>query len=113
MELASGVKITSSLQKGLDTVFGYLPNIIGFLVIVLIGYIIAKVVKAVVNKALQKLKVDDHLTNSHAGGFVEKVSPGGRPSKIVGGVAFWLIFLFALSAAIGALKIPAVTSFMH
>ena len=73
---------------------------------------LAKVVKAVVNKALQKLKVDDHLTNSHAGGFVEKVSPGGRPSRIVGGVAFWLIFLFALSAAIGALKIPAVTSFM-
>jgi len=113
MQLASGVKITSSLQKGLDTVFGYLPNIVGFLVILLIGYIIAKVVKAVVNKALQKLNVDEHLTNSHAGGFVERVSPGGRPSKIVGGVAFWLIFLYALSAAIGALKIPAVTSFMN
>jgi hypothetical protein len=113
MQLASGVHITSSLQKGLDTVFGYLPNIIGFLVILLIGYVIAKVVKAVVNKALQKLNVDEHLTNSHAGGFVERVSPGGRPSKIVGGVAFWLIFLYALSAAIGALKIPAVTSFMN
>src|SRR5947209_16483583 len=113
MHLASGVNVTSSLQRGLDTVFGYVPNIIGFLVILLIGYIIAKVVKAVVNKALQKLNVDDHLTNSHAGGFVERVSPGGRPSKIVGGVAFWLIFLYALSAAIGALKIPAVTSFMN
>ena len=113
MALASGVHITSSVQKGLDTVFGYLPNIIGFLVILLVGYVIAKIVKAVVNKASQKLRVDEHLTNSHAGGFVERVSPGGRPSKIVGGVAFWLIFLYALSAAIGALKIPAVTSFMN
>lgn len=113
MQLASGVHITSSVQKGLDTVFGYLPNIVGFLVILLVGYIIAKVVKAVVNKALQKMRVDEHLTNSHAGGFVERVSPGGRPSKIVGGVAFWLIFLYAASAAIGALKIPAVTSFMN
>jgi hypothetical protein len=110
---ASSVHIGNSIQKGLDNVFGYLPNIIGFLVILLVGYIIAKVVKAVVNKALQKLKVDDHLTNSHAGGFVERVSPGGRPSRFVGGIAFWLIFLYALTAAIGALKIPAVTSFIN
>jgi hypothetical protein len=110
---ASSVHIGNSLQKGLDNVFGYLPNIVGFLVILLVGYVIAKIVKAVVNKALKKLKVDDALTNSHAGGFVEKVSPGGRPSRLVGGVAFWLIFLYALTAAIGALKIPAVTSFIN
>jgi hypothetical protein len=110
---ASSVHIGDSLQKGLDNVFGYIPNIVGFLVILLIGYIIARIVKGVVNKALQKLKVDDHLTNSHAGGFVEKVSPGGRPSRFVGGLAFWLIFLYALTAAIGALKIPAVTSFIN
>ena len=110
---ASSVHITSSIQKSLDSVFGYLPNIVGFLVILLIGYIIAKIVKAVVNKALARLKIDDALTNSHAGGFVEKVSPGGRPSRLVGGVAFWLIFLYALTAAIGALKIPAVTSFIN
>ena len=29
------------------------------------------------------------------------------------GVAFWLVFLDALTAAIGALKIPAVTSFIN
>ena len=88
---ASSVHIGNSLQKALDNVFGYLPNIVGFLVILLLGYLIAKIVKAVVNKALARLKVDAALTNSHAGGFVEKVSPGGRPSRLVGGVAFWVI----------------------
>src|SRR5947209_12970924 len=110
---ASGVNVTSSLQRALDSVLGFVPNIVCFLVILAIGYIIARIVKAVVNKALTKLNVDDHLTRSHAGNFVEKVSPGGRPSRLVGGVAFWLVFLFALTAAIGALKIPAVTSFMN
>ncbi len=110
--LASGVDITGSLQKALDNVFGFLPNLLGFLVILAIGYLVARIVKAVVNKALQRLHVDEHLTSSHAGNFVERVSPGGRPSRLVGGVVFWLIFLYALSAAIGALKIPAVTSFM-
>lgn len=112
MSVEAGVNITGSVQRALDNVFGFLPNLLGFLVILAIGYIIAKIVKAVVNKALQRLRLDEHLTSSHAGNFVEKVSPGGRPSRLVGGVVFWLIFLYALSAAIGALKIPAVTSFM-
>jgi hypothetical protein len=113
MAVEASVKFSDSLQKGVDNVFGYLPNILGFLVILVVGYVVAKIVKAIVNKALKALKVDDALTNSHAGGFVEKVSPGGRPSRIVGGVAFWVIFLFAFTAAVGALKIPAVTTFVN
>ena len=109
----ASVDVGNSLQKGLDNVIGFVPNLIGFLVILAIGYIVARIVKGVVNKALQKLGVDDQLTSSHAGGFVEKVTPGGKPSRLVGGLAFWLIFLYALSAAIGALKIPAVTTFMN
>src|SRR4051794_11576502 len=113
MAPTASVDLGNSVQKTADTVAAYLPNIIGFLVILLIGYIIAKVVKAIVNKALQTFKVDERLTSTHAGGFVERVSPGGKPSRIVGGVAFWMIFLFALTAAIGALKIPAVTAYMN
>jgi len=44
---------------------------------------------------------------------VERVSPDASPANLIGAVVFWLIFLFVLSAAIGALKIPAVTAFMN
>ena len=108
----ASVDVGNSVQRALDNVFGFLPNLIGFLVILAVGYVIARIVKGIVNRAAGKLKIDDQLTSSHAGGFVEKVTPGGKPSRLIGGVAFWLIFLYALSAAIGALKIPAVTSFM-
>jgi hypothetical protein len=40
------------------------------------------------------------------------VSPGARPSRLVGVVAFWFIFIYAIAAAVGALKIPALTNFM-
>jgi len=107
------LKIGDSAQQGFNSFFSYLPNILGFLIILVVGYIIARVVKGIVNKALQHFKVDESLKNSSAGGFVEKVSPGGKPSLIVGGAAFWIIFLFVLTAAIGALKIPSVTTFMN
>jgi hypothetical protein len=40
------------------------------------------------------------------------VSPGAHPSRLIGVVAFWFIFIYAIAAAIGALKIPALTNFM-
>jgi hypothetical protein len=113
MPHASSVHVGQSVQTFLDNIFGYLPNIIGFLVIIAIGYVIARLVKAVLVRVLGKLKVDDALTSSKAGGFVEKISPGGRPSRIVGGVAFWLIFIYAIVAGIGALQIPSVTAFAN
>src|SRR3712207_6546641 len=108
----AAVDIGDSLQTALDSFFGFLPNLLGFLVILLVGYIVAKVVKGVLSKALEKLKVDATLHRSDAGRYVEKVSPGARPSRLIGSVAFWFIFLFAVSAAISALKIPALSAFI-
>ena len=108
----AAVKIGDSLQQGLDSFFGFIPNILGFLVILLIGWIIAKAVRTIVNTALDKVGVDEKLHESPAGSYVERVSPGAKPSHLIGAVAYWFIFLFAISAAIGALKIPALSQFI-
>ena len=107
------IEIVNSLQKGLDGLVGFLPNLLGFLVILIVGYFIAKAVKAIVRKALEKVGIDRALHDSQAGQYVERVSPNASPANLIGAVVFWLIFLFVLSAAIGALKIPAVTAFMN
>jgi small-conductance mechanosensitive channel len=107
------MKIKSSFQDALDSLIGFLPNLLGFLILLLVGFIVAKVVAAVVRTALQKLEVDDHLHNSDANTYVERVLPGASPSKRIGRVVFWLVFVFFLTSAIGALKIPAVTTFMN
>ncbi len=108
----AAVKIGDSLQQGLDAFFAFIPNLLGFLVILLIGWIIAKAVRTVVNKALDRVGVDRALHESSAGQYVERISPGAKPSHLIGATAYWFIFLFALSAAIGALKIPALTTFI-
>jgi len=109
----ASIEISKSAQQGLDGLLGFVPNLIGFLVILIVGYFVAKVVKGIARKGLEKLGLDRALHDSQAGEYVEKVSPGAKPSNLVGAVVFWLIFLFVLSAAIGALKIPAVTAFMN
>jgi Mechanosensitive ion channel, conserved TM helix len=108
----AAVQIAQSLQRGLDSVIGFIPNLIAFLVILLIGYVIARLVRAIVAKLLEKVGLDRALSGSPAGTYVERASPGARPSRLVAVVTFWFIFIYAIAAAVGALKIPALTNFM-
>src|SRR3954467_12432318 len=112
MAVLSAVKVGDSLQQALDSFFGFLPNLLGFLVILVIGYIVARVVKGILTKLLQKVGLDKALHSGQTGQYVEKVSPGASPSKLVGSIAFWFLFLGAVSLAVSALKIPALTTFV-
>jgi Conserved TM helix len=108
----AAVHIAESLQRGLDSLIAFIPNLVGCLIILFIGYVIARLVKAGLTKLLEAIGLDRALSGSPAGPYVERVSPGARPSRLVGLVAFWFIFIYAIAAAIGTLKIPALTNFM-
>ncbi len=111
--MLASVEVASSLQKALNGLLGFIPNLIGFFVILIVGYFIARLVKGVLTKLLEKAGVDKALHSGPAGPHVERISPDASPAALIAGVAFWFIFLFVLTAAIGALKIPAVTVFMN
>lgn len=105
--------IATSFENALDSVVGFLPNLLGCLLLLLVGFIVARVVSSVIAKALDRLGLDQHLHESDANQYVEKVLPGASPTKGISRVVFWLIFVFFITSAIGALGIPAVTTFMN
>jgi hypothetical protein len=104
--------VRDSLANGLTTVVEFLPKLVGFLIILLIGYIVARAVKGVVTKLLQKVGLDKALHSGQTGHYVERVSPGASPSKLIGTIAFWFIFLAAISIAVSATGVPALTQFL-
>lgn len=109
----AAIKISDSLQQGIDAFFAFLPNLVAFLVILVIGYFVAKLLKGVARKGLEKLGLDRALKESDAGQYVERISSDASPSNGISRVVFWIAFAFVLTTAIGALKIPAVTAFMN
>ena len=104
--------IGDSFQRTTDKFFDFLPNLLGFLIILLIGYVIAKVVAGVVGKLLEKLNIDQHLRDSSSHRYVEAALPGASPAGVIARVVFWLIFILAITTAVAALGIPAATGFM-
>jgi len=109
----AGFNILASLQSAFTTFVNYLPQLLGAIVVLLVGYIIAKILDKVITKLLRRAKLDDRLTAGSGGRWVQGVSPGGSPARLVGGVVFWVIMLFVISSAIGTLNIPALTGFMN
>jgi hypothetical protein len=105
--------IGESFNRAWEGFFGFLPNLLGFLVILLVGYVVAKLVATAVQKVLEKMGLDAKLHESDANRYVEKVMSGAKPSRGIARVVFWLIFAFFLFSAIGALGIPALTLFMN
>ena len=105
--------IGNSLQNALDGLIGFLPNLLAFVVILIIGYIVAKVVKALTAKLLDKVGVDRMLSESEGGRFVDRMSPGASPSHWIAGLLFWFVLAFFIVAAIGALRLDALTGFMN
>jgi MFS family permease len=104
--------IGDSFQKTTDKFFDFLPNLLGFLLILLIGYVVARLVATAVRKVLESANVDRRLHESSASRFVESISPKASPTNGVARVVFWLIVIFFITVAIGALGIPAATGFM-
>jgi Conserved TM helix len=108
----AAVEVGDSVQTALDSFFGFLPKLLGFLVVLAIGWIVAKVVKTVVTKALQKVGLDRALHSGSTGRYVDRVAPDTSPSRLIGSLAFWFIFLGALAIAVSQLGIAALDNFV-
>ncbi len=108
----AAVDIGASLQQALDSFFAFIPRLIGFLIVLAIGYIVARVVKTVLVKLLEKVGLDKAMHSGSVGQYVNKAAPDFSPSKLIGAIAFWFIFLGAISIAVSQLGIPALNTFV-
>jgi hypothetical protein len=102
--------IGDSVNRGFDTFFEWLPSLIGALVILVIGYIVAKVVGNLVMRVLRRAGLDRELSDGRTGTWVQKVTES--PSRLLGAIVFWAILLGTFSLAATALGIDALTAFI-
>lgn len=109
----SGFNVLQSMQSAFTHFVNFLPQLLGAIAVLVVGYIIAKVLNKIIVKLLQKVKLDQRLDANQGGRYAKKISPDGKPSRLVAGVVFWVIMLVVISSAISTLNVPALTGFMN
>lgn len=94
-------------------IVGSFPSILGALLILLIGVVIAKAAEQAVVKLLRYLKLDKisdqiQLTSTLArGGFKQKLS------EIIGALTYWVIMLAFITAGLNALNLPVAAELVQ
>jgi hypothetical protein len=102
--------VGDSVQRGFDEFAEWVPNFVGFLAILIVGYFVAKIVGSLVRRLLERVGLDRALHSGTAGSFISRVTRS--PSHLLGRITFWLIFIGAISIAVDVLGIAALEDFV-
>jgi Conserved TM helix len=98
--------IENFVKQTSGTVGAYLPSLLGGIVTLFIGWIVASIVSSVVRNLLKRTDLDNRLANMATGGAATRSNM--NTEKLFGDIVFWLIFLFAVLAFLNALNLTVV-----
>jgi hypothetical protein len=102
--------IGNSLNDALAVMLLTLPRIISFVLILIIGWIIASLVAKAVEAILRAVKFNDIAQRAGLTGFAQNMGMNTDPAKVLTEIVKWFIRLLALVVAFDALGLPAVSS---
>jgi hypothetical protein len=110
---AWGAALTTSLATALSLFLGAIPRIIGFLVIIIIGWLISGALAAGVAALLRAVKFNVLAQNSGIQGFINNMGLRTDASGLLANIVKWFVRLIVLVVAFDALGLPAVSQVLQ
>jgi hypothetical protein len=108
-----GAAIITSFTVALNLVFAFIPKLVGFLVILLIGWIVGTAVSKAVVFLLKKVGFDRFANRVGLARFEQRMGLTLDPAVILGKVVYWFVFLIFLVPAVNALGLTAVSNILN
>ena len=108
-----GQALMASLAGALAMFFGAIPKILGFIVILVAGWIIAALIEKAIIALLRAVNFNGLAERAGFADFVRKSGTGTDASGLIGGIGKWFVRLIALVVAFDALGLPAVSDVLR
>jgi hypothetical protein len=93
-------------------IWGYVPTLVGAIVILAVGWLIAKLIEALVVKVLKSARLD---AASDSAGITNVLAQGDikmTASELIGGLIYWLIVLVVIVTALNALNLTVAADLL-
>jgi hypothetical protein len=99
------------LQSSFSEVFGELvPALLGALIILFAGYLLAKVLERVVDRFLKRIGLNQMLVRGGVMQAVERSGSHVNPTRVVSTLVFWLVMFAVILVAANALGLESLAS---
>ena len=108
-----GSTFVASFRDAFAMILGAIPRILGFIVIVAIGWFVSSLLARGVNGVLRAIRFDELMQRSGIADFMNKMGTGTDAAGIVASVVKWIVRVVVLLVAFDVLGLPAVSDVMR
>jgi MFS family permease len=108
-----GQALVTSVAAALALLLGAIPKLIGFALILIIGWIIASALAAAVAAILRAVKFNDLAQRAGVSSFVQKMGVRTDAAGFLATLVKWFVRLIVLVTAFDALGLPAVSQVLQ
>jgi len=105
--------VTGAWNAFATKIMVFLPELIGAIIIFVVGLIIAKLVKMGIVKLLKLVRFDSAADKTGVKGFLDKGNIVKTPSEIIGSLVYWFVMILVLIASMDALGLPIVSDILN
>ncbi len=107
------VILVQPIQSLLTQVMGFLPNFLGALLILLVGWVIAKTIERVVGNVLKAIQLDKLADRLQLSDVLAKGGIKRKLSEVVSAIIYWLVILAIVIAALNALQLTIAAQLLE
>jgi hypothetical protein len=105
--------VTASLQTLWSGFIGFLPNLLGAIIVFIIGWLIALALGKLTAQIIRALRIDQILEKMGFKRSLERANLKLDSGRFVGELVKWFFIIVFLMAATDILKMPQVTEFLR
>jgi hypothetical protein len=109
----TGDAFRASLAGALNTFLSAIPRIIGFAVVLIVGWIISSLLARGVEALLHAVRFNDLARRSGFADFVQKMGVKDDSAGVIASIVKWFVRLITLVVAFDTLGLPAVSSVLQ
>ncbi len=107
-----GTSIITSFTNAITLVFAFIPKLLGFLIILLIGWFIARALESGVTWLLRKVGFDTMANRIGLTRLQQQMNLKMDAASLLGKIVFWFVFLIFLVSAVDALGLTAISTLL-
>lgn len=108
-----GDAMMASLAGAMAIFFAAIPKVIGFAIIIIIGWLVASLLEKAIRGVLHTVKFNNLAEKAGFSGFVQKMGVKTDASGFLAMLVKWFIRLIVLVVAFDALGLPAVSDVLR
>ncbi len=105
--------IVGPFQQLLTQVMNKLPSVLAAILLLLVGMLVARGLRAAVDKFLKFIRLDEHTDKIRLNEVLSRLGFGRSPGQVVGFLVYWLIILVFLLSAANAVELTVVSELLE